>query len=482
MFCTHCGAEIKPGAKFCTSCGTKVPAEFSELTNPAAESVAAVSAVSSEAAAAAPEAVQAATEAAAENTESVVASAEETVKDAAEAVKTAEVSAAAAAPETVTAAAATAEAEAAETAAKAEEIILEKVEAPAPEVAREIPPTPAAPAQPEPTPVTPVAPAQPEPTPATPVAPAPTPAAPVKKASEPPYAGMSAAKKFRIVFGVMSILTYLYSIIQVLNPFIQRILMTQDFRWAEFGSAVITTAVANAFVLLVPGIVSMILAKPTRVKSAILAGILFMTAIGWIIAVLASANLRLISGTIQIRQTIGTVFSSSAFYGLWFAAFIALLTIFQPAAFVKEPGKISARPWKIISGIFHIIGGVFMVLGAILIVVIAALESSSVSQGFAMASLVTAILGVGLYMLLTGLYSTSSTRSNAIVITYFHLITIVKMIAFAATIINTVGWISGEVTQVATSIIAIVMIVLAFWYFVGFVISFITMFFRKQHS
>ena len=479
MFCSNCGATLKEGTNFCTNCGAKVivPLAAAEkaaepvkeaAAETAAEATAAVAATAAAAettAAAAAEVKEAAEEKAAEVKEAVEEKAAE-VKEAVE-EKAAEVK------EAVEEKAAEVKEAAEEKVAEAKEAVEEKAaevkevipEAPAPAPAPEPAPAPAPAPAPEPAPA-------PAPAPAA-AAPAAAAAAPAAKAAKEVYNGPSVMQSFRTLYGILALLYGVTLIVYQLLPYIG---MRDIYMNQKQLINLITAAGTNILLFsFLPGLMSLILCKPTRIKSIILAGCLFLFyTIGAILTVVSAVPQG------GLARGIGNLFRSIPLQGMFFALLMAIISIFQPAVFVKKPGAVVAKGWRIAAGIFHIIGGILVILFGVVYGVLYALSVSrfNVSMISPLAAGVLSFLLPGVYMLMTGCVSAGAKRTSSVSLTYLYLITLLRILALTSSSATRYAS-ASEGLSVFLQIINILAVILFVWYLIGFIISFVTMFFKK---
>lgn len=299
-------------------------------------------------------------------------------------------------------------------------------------------------------------------------------AAPKKKEV---YKGPSQMKSFRIVTGVLFLFGLVWLWANPLGGPIALLLQNRQSFVFSLPSFVISSVAGY----LLPGLMSLILCRPTRVKSIILSVFfLFMMIFS---GVLIFDNVILLSAQASEQVLFNYVLSISPVPFICF--FWAVVSIFQPKKLVREPAPVLGRPWKIINGILHLISGaVFVVVSVIGMMVY--LATREFTNGLEFMSVFMTLLVPGFYMLLSGIYSISTgakAAKNELAATHLQFMAgflCLRQLASFFLVQGIQDTFSGNGSAIVNLILVIAFALVALWYFLGALIQFITMLISKR--
>ena len=310
------------------------------------------------------------------------------------------------------------------------------------------------------------------------------------------YQGKSRMKTLRIFSGVMLLVTgpilFWLSMMQdisALNVFFPSSSQTMQIlgNWAVAG------LISMFLFFWIPGIASLVLSKPTKVKSIILTAILGFCLIISVIVTLASAVHmvpKVIVGGIGFATNFAVIGS------LFFLTLMALISIFQPASLVGEPAPTKGKPWKIVAGILNILhslpilfGGAFGIV--MMILMLTGYDDSSFvySSGMALMDLFVP----GIWMLTGAILSIrcSHGKHRPLSSAYADLMVVFLLVSYLWSIIeqnfiligipieSLFDQLGDEMTLLYF-IVTSVVVFLILWYLVCAVISLVTAFNKKQ--
>ena len=332
--------------------------------------------------------------------------------------------------------------------------------------------------------------------PETPVSPA-VPAAPAKENTPPAtqgiYNGKTRMGTFRnfsgIMFLVSSVLAFLVFIVRQLGIYS----MTGNLNTNAAGlmaTALVTFLFYEIFASWIPGISSLVLQKPTKTRSVILAIIIGVCmVISWVVN-----GISVTPGNVSVSYDFSDIAGILFADGLFFCTLMAVISIFQPASLVGEPAPTKAKAWKIVEGVLNIISGIFILLAGFagLVMMIMLIAGYGGSAFFSIASMFLGLFLPGVWMLVGGILSVRCGSGNHRPLSSAYadfMVLVLLLSAFTGPVealltgkmpIEYYFRGSSDTSTIISIAVLVVVLLLIIWYLVCTVISMITAFNKKS--
>ena len=314
----------------------------------------------------------------------------------------------------------------------------------------------------------------------------------------PEYSGKSRMQSLRIVSGVMFLVI---GILQVLLSLLNRagVYSMTGFGMFEGGRALLqnllTTLSGLLFSSLIPGIASLVLSKPAKVKNIILTVILGVSLL--VSLVLSIAGYSAQAGIVELDPynlfslVTGFLFGN----GRFFCTLMAVVSIFMPENLVGEPAPVKAKAWKIVAGIFNILNAVIFLLAGLagIIAMFAVIFERGAAQAYTYANIGVGLFPLGIWMLVGAILSISCSHgkhkplSSAYAdLRVLTLLTSTLTVFIGSAVIGSglgLADLFSGMTETGTAVLILVIVlfvILILWYLVCTVISMITAFNKKK--
>ncbi|MBO4412148.1 MAG: hypothetical protein J5794_08200 [Lachnospiraceae bacterium] len=293
--------------------------------------------------------------------------------------------------------------------------------------------------------------------------------------------GTSQVKSFRIVTGILFLLGLVWFWV---NPF-KGPMEWVISRGPAYYSKLLGFLPYSLVFFFLPGLLSLILCRPTRAKSIVLTVLFclltsldFVDKFLWILtwgALGKSTVLEYVLGrSFGINMEMSSLNPLLSICLLW-----SFVSIFQPKKLVGSPNPVLARPWKILSGIFHLSGGGLVLLGGFIGLI--AIAATAPDDGLELAMALILMTSPVFFMIFSGILSISTgarSRQNELSSATAQFLTAVTSIETLVLLyfrFDIGAALNGNGASVFHLVIWFFFGIIILWYLIGAFIQFVTM-------